>query len=179
MEAFADHSAELCVFIGCEMPTIEASVGVDHHLTLTGHLLNAPSTTVSLLDTQSQELQLCGYRSDFRHLQREPVAAAKRHLRFRFRPVGLLARRFHRRVEPVLAFQLDSDFNGYCGIQLRRVDQECIVTRMADWNGTVNVTYDYTEGSDGGSHAVPEPGALSLFAAGLFGIGLVRRRKSA
>jgi hypothetical protein len=179
MEAFADHSAQPCSFIGCEMPTIEASVGVDHHLTLTGHLLNAPSTTVSLLDIQGQACSyvVTGPTSVTCNANESPPRNGIFNSDFDLSGYSLAD--FTDVSNLFFAFQLESDFNGYCGIQLNVDTQECIVTRMADWNGTVNVTYDYTDGSGGGSHAVPEPGTLSLFAAGLFGIGLVRRRKSA
>jgi hypothetical protein len=179
MEGFASHSAAPCMFIGCEMPTIEASVGVDHDLTLTGHLLNAPSTTVSHLVPQSQECSyvVTGPTSVTCNANQSPPQSGTFDSDFDLSSYSLAD--FTDVSNLFFAFQLESDFNGYCGIQLQLNSQECIVTRTADWNGTVNVTYDYTNGSGGGSHEVPEPETASLFAAALLAIGLARRRRSA
>lgn len=179
MEALASHSAAPCMFIGCVMPTIEASVGVDHHLTLTSHLLNAPSTTVSLMDTQSQDCSyvVTGPTAVTCNANQSPPRSGNFDAAFDLSNYALAD--FIDVSNLFFAFQLESDFNGYCGIQLRLVSQECYVTRMADWNGTVSVTYDYAEVSGGGTHGVPEPGTISLFAAGLLAMGLGLRRRPA
>jgi hypothetical protein len=162
------------------MPTIEASIGVDHLVAFTAHLLNAPSTTVGTSFTQSEECSyvVTGPIGVSCLADDSPPSAGSFNSAFDLSAYSLAD--FIDVSNVFFAFQLESEIRGYCGIQLRQVGQECDVLRMADWNGTVNVTYDYadsTGGSGGEPHPVPEPGSLSLLAAGLFAVALARRQR--